>query len=120
VLTIASQPARDTRENDILQVDAAGGTLNYTYQWYKGQSGDTSNPIKNATASQYFVPQTFILPKPLASFWVRVTDSANGTTGRTFVDSTTSAIKVFGPVIIVTPPIGATIDAGQTDTLSVT
>jgi len=48
-----------------LAVDASGTSL--TYQWFRGNSGDTSNPIEGATAST--ITDT---PTATSSYWVRV------------------------------------------------
>jgi len=113
-LIITRQPASDTFEGARLQVNADGGTPGYTYQWYLGKSGDTSHPSPRANESQFGVPDG------ASSYWVRVTDSANGRLGASFVDSNTSTSKVNPPVRIATQPVSATIDFGQSDTLSVT
>ena len=45
------------------------GTGPFTYQWYEGPSGDTSNPIAGATSATF-------TPPPLTgtmSYWVQVT-----------------------------------------------
>ncbi len=65
-----------------LTVIASGSTL--TFQWFRGKSGNTKTPIKNARAA------TFKTPKLTATtlFWVRITNSAGK------VDSKTVAVKV--------------------------
>ncbi len=44
-----------------------------TYQWYQGESGDTSHPISGATEQQFTTP---ILDEPVA-YWVQI-NSASG------------------------------------------
>jgi YD repeat-containing protein len=53
-------------------VVASGGT-GLTYQWYRGQSGDTSRLISGATADKY----TFSL-QASEYYWVRITSACNG------------------------------------------
>ena len=57
---------------------APGGTEPFTYQWYRGSSGDESNPIAGATGSSY--TQTATAP---FSVWVKATNpcgsAASGT-----------------------------------------
>jgi hypothetical protein len=54
-----------------LKVSASGtGTL--TYRWYRGSSGNTSNPISGATGPTYTTPK---LTKGTYTYWVRVTGS---------------------------------------------
>jgi hypothetical protein len=61
----------------------ASGTGTLTYQWYRGTSGNTSQPIAGATLSTY---QTPTLSKGTYTYWVRVT----GTCG--FVNSNTATV----------------------------
>ncbi len=116
-LTIGTQPASATIDNgqsDTLRVTGSGGTTPHTYQWYIGTSGTTTNPIGGATSSSVNVA-----PSSTTSYWVRVTDSANGTAGATHADSNTAVITVNSALGIGTQPVSATIDNGQSDTLSV-
>ncbi len=58
----------------IFQVRATGAG-HLTYQWYRGSSGDTSQPVPGATAA-------LLVSLPLhssASFWVRITDAEGAT-----------------------------------------
>ena len=84
--TITDQPDSLTinpNETVTLSVTATGdGSIGY--QWYVGNSGDTSNPIPGATSSSYTTPSL----TENASYWVRV----NGTFGS--ADSTTAIISV--------------------------
>jgi hypothetical protein len=63
---------------------AATGTAPFTYQWYRGVSGDTSNPIPEATAASFTTPPLNMT----TSYWVRVTNAAAS------VDSTTAVVSV--------------------------
>jgi subtilisin-like proprotein convertase family protein len=70
-----------------LSIQASGGEP-ITYQWYSGETGDTSNPIPGASSSSYVTP-------PLQSdmqIWVRATGS------ETSIDSVTSALTVVNEV----------------------
>jgi len=91
-----------------LGVVANGTSL--TYQWYTGNSGDTSAPIANATGANLTVT-----PQNTTSYWVRVSGScappANGPTMTVAVCMTPS---------ITTQPQGVSIFSGSTTTLSVT
>ncbi|MCU1231254.1 MAG: hypothetical protein JWO97_4138 [Acidobacteria bacterium] len=85
----------------------AGGT-SPTYQWYKGQSGDVSQPISGATSASYsFMLQTS------QYFWVRVTSACNNVS----VDS--AAILYSVDPHITTHPADVTISRGTSTTLSV-
>ena len=61
----------------------AGGTAPLTYQWYQGNSGDTSTPLAGETADSLTVS-----PTVTTSYWVRVTN-AYGT-----ADSNTATVTV--------------------------
>jgi hypothetical protein len=49
---------------------AVSGT--FTYQWYQGSSGNTSNPIAGATSATYTTPPL----SSTTSYWVEVTSSS--------------------------------------------
>lgn len=58
-----------------------------TYQWYEGTSGDTSNPITDATSGTYTTPSlngTF-------EYWVRITNEHGS------IDSETATVTTFEP-----------------------
>ncbi len=76
-----------------LSVSASGGAP-YSYQWYRGASGDTTNPIAGSTASSYTPPALIAT----TSYWVRVTNSAGST------DSATATITVLQPAAISVQP----------------
>ncbi|HEX6099032.1 MAG TPA: hypothetical protein VF432_22155 [Thermoanaerobaculia bacterium] len=84
---ITQQPQSQTIPRNTaasLSVIATGsGTL--TYQWYRGTSGTTSDPISGATASSY---NTSRLGKGTYRYWVRVTGSCGS------VNSATATITV--------------------------
>ena len=87
---ITTQPASQVVQSGAsasLSVAASGDDL--TYQWYTGNSGDTSSPVAGATGS------TFTTSALTAStnFWVQVTN-AGGT-----ADSDTAVISVAAPSV---------------------
>ena len=91
---------------------AASGVEPFSYQWYVGASGTTTNPISGATGSSYTTP-------PLTnttSYWVRVSNS-----NPPAADSATATMTmtVGTPPTITTGPQSQTIASGQTATLSV-
>lgn len=109
--TITTQPAStmiNPGESKLLTV--AADTANQTYQWYVGTSGNTSNPINNATGASYTAT-----PSTTTSYWVRVTGSCGQS-----VNSNTATITVCVPPS--TPQItpGVWIARGQSWTLGVT
>lgn len=64
-------------------ISASGPYLNY--QWYQGESGDTSVPINRT--SNYYYPDTDIVGD--YQYWVRVSNAAGS------VDSTTIHLTVL-------------------------
>ena len=92
--TIVTQPSNQTiayGQSATLSVTATG-TPPLSYQWYQGQSGDTSAPIAGATSSSYTTPtQT-----AATSYWVAVSNPVTlASTGpsATGAPSTTSTIS---------------------------
>jgi YVTN family beta-propeller protein len=92
--TIVTQPSSQTiayGQSATLSVTATG-TPPLSYQWYQGQSGDTSAPIAGATSSSYTTPtQT-----AATSYWVAVSNPVTlASTGpsATGAPSTTSTIS---------------------------
>jgi Subtilase family/Ig-like domain CHU_C associated len=87
-------------------VTATGTGL--TYQWYRGQSGDVSQPISGATSATY----TFIR-KQSEYYWARVRSSC------TTAVANSLAIFVTVDPVITAHPQSVTIPSGGTATLSV-
>jgi predicted extracellular nuclease len=73
----------------------ASGSEPLSYQWYTGNSGDTTNPISGATGSSYTTPA---LPVGSFTYWVRVSNSAGS------VDSATATITVNAAVPVCEQP----------------
>ena len=70
-LQIDQQPASRTiasNQSATLSVTASGAT-GLQYQWYRGVSGDVSQPVSGATGSSYQTPPL----AQTANYWVRVT-----------------------------------------------
>lgn len=88
-----------------LSVSATGTGL--TYQWYKGQSGDTTRPISGATAATY----SFTLSVS-EYYWVRVTGTCGSANSAAILYSVTPAITV--------QPQSVAVPYGSRPTLSVT
>jgi hypothetical protein len=101
----------------------AVGVQPLTYQWYRGNTGDTSSPIAGATSGTYVTPPV----TSAVSYWVRVSNPL-GT-----VDSNTATLSVLpwatlfpgvknqgGGNIIGSEPQSQTVPAGGTATFVVT
>ena len=85
-LTILSLPSRPvTIFADPASVSAAAGTQTtltvraygpgpLRYQWYRGETGDTSQPIAGATEPIFTTPAL----TPACAYWVRVSSAAGG------------------------------------------
>jgi formylglycine-generating enzyme required for sulfatase activity len=109
--TFVSQPISNTaieeEDSTTLTVNATGEGL--SYQWYSGQSGDTTQPIDGATSSSYV---TGALTED-ATYWVRVTNAAG------IKDSGSLAVTINRLPTITTQPVSQIIASGGTATLSV-
>ena len=91
----------------------AGGTAPFTYQWYQGNSGNTSNPIVGATNSSYTTPAL----TSTTSYWARVGSCTPALT----TDSTTITVTVepCPTPQITTQPENKNIQPNTTATLTV-
>jgi hypothetical protein len=81
------------------------GSGPFFYQWYQGQSGDTSSPV-GTNASQFTTPAV----TRTTSYWVRVTNSCGS------ADSATATIVTEGPCpkpTFTLQPAGVVLDPGQ-------
>ena len=89
----------------------AAGSAKFAYQWYQGESGDTSLPVGKPAAA-------FATPKLTAttSYWVKVTNGVNPTGA--FSD--TVSVTVGNPPAILAQPASIAITSGETTTLSIT
>lgn len=107
-VTSVTKTAGDTyNSTGSVTVNATGTSL--TYQWYKGQSGDVTQPISGATAATY----TFTR-KTSEYYWARVKSSCT-----TAVANSTAIFATVDPVIAAHPQ-SLSIPAGGSTTLSVT
>ena len=97
---ITVQPASQTIFSGLtatLTVTATG-TAPLKYQWFQGQSGDTSNPIAGATGSTFITPGLVLT----TSYWVRVSNVAGSKNSNTATITIASATPTcsnlaFGP-----------------------
>lgn len=90
-----------------LTVTATGTSPDF--QWYLGNTGDTSQPVLNATAATFTTPAL----TATTAYWVRVSNPA-GT-----VDSATVTVSVITPPLILTAPASLIINRATSATLSV-
>jgi uncharacterized repeat protein (TIGR01451 family) len=112
--SITSQPQSQSvvsGQTATLSVTATG-TTPLSYQWYRGNKGDTANPIYGATSSTYATPAL----TTSTSFWVRVSNPCASVDSNT---ATITAVPCVAPSITAQPQ-SLTIQSGQTATLSVT
>jgi len=88
--TITTQPVSQpiTSGQPATLTVAATGTPPLAYQWYQGQSGDTSTPIPGATGSSYTTP----VLTATTSYWVLVSSLVQGQSAT--VQSSTATITV--------------------------
>ncbi|MGA8808309.1 MAG: hypothetical protein WB973_10565 [Thermoanaerobaculia bacterium] len=99
--TVTAQSARLGTNNQgttmTASTTACSGVL--TYQWYRGNSGDTSAPL--GTGSSYATGPL----QTTTSFWVRVTDSTTNS-----ASSPTTVITICDPAAITTQPQSTTLE----------
>lgn len=109
-ITVASQPANaivrsDSTAGADLSISAVSSEGALSYQWYIGETGDTSHPIANAISSGIHVS-----PAATTSYWVRV-----GVTGGCQIDSNTAVVTYCTPPQFVgtVQPVTNDISYGQ-------
>lgn len=85
---ITTQPADATIDSGATAslAVAANGTAPLSYQWYRGDSGNTASPIVGATTASLTTPAL----TAWARYWVRVSNRS------AFVDSRTVLVEVTG------------------------
>lgn len=86
------------------------GSPPLTYQWYRGASGDTSQPV-GTNAASYTTPALLVT----TNYWVKVSNAENLSGS----NSTTTTVSVRQPAEIAQGPQATTINSGETTTLSV-
>ena len=109
--TITTQPqSLDLGSTPVTLSVAANGDAPLQFQWYMGQSGNTSQPINGATGSAISVQ-----PTVTTSYWVRVSNSCTPA-----ANSQTATVTVNGcsAVFINSISDSASILQGSTVTLS--
>ena len=88
--TITTQPAsQEVQSGTAVVLSVAAGGDDLTYQWYTGNSGDTSNPAAGATGSTLTTGALTVS----TNFWVQV-NNAGGS-----ADSDTAVITVAVPSV---------------------
>jgi Ig-like domain CHU_C associated len=86
-----------------------------TYQWYEGQSGDTSIPIGGATSASYITPQLTVN----TSYWVQVSNgvgaAANSATATITINLTCTLVVQGAGAPAPSNPLSITATATCTD-----
>jgi hypothetical protein len=90
-----------------LTVSASGSSPGF--QWYIGNSGDMTHPVKGATLSSFTTPPL----TATTTYWARASNNAGA------ANSNAAKVTVQVPPSITTQPASVTIASGQTATLSV-
>jgi hypothetical protein len=110
---ITTQPQNKniaTNTSTTLTVAAQGGSP-FSYQWYRGNSGNTANPVGNSSPS-FTTPQL----TQTTSYWVRVTN----TCGLVAIsDTATVQVQACPTPAFTTQPASPTIAPNATVTLTV-
>ncbi|MFL6245016.1 MAG: hypothetical protein ACJ74H_03255 [Thermoanaerobaculia bacterium] len=103
------QPSSTTIESDGAMELTASATgqdgLTIAYQWYRGTSGDTSNPISAPPTTG---------PSITTSYWVRATNNCGS------ADSITATISICNGTHITVPQPDLTMTRGESRTLQIT
>jgi hypothetical protein len=112
--TITAQPQNKNispNTTTTLSVTASGGAP-FGYQWYQGQSGDTSNPRGNGS-------QNFTTPQltQTTSYWVKVTNDCDLVA---LSDTATVTVQECPKPAFTSQPASQTIASNATATLTVT
>lgn len=121
VVPSAAAPSITSHPADVTVQSGTSATLNVAvdstadglaYQWYEGQSGDTSLPISGATSASYMTPAL----STTTSYWVRATDDAG------MVDSNVATVTVAEPsdIFATHNVVGRGYRAGGTVTIATT
>lgn len=114
---IATQPASvaiPENTSTTLSVTGNPNESTLTYRWYRGNSGNTSNPVTGSAGSA----ATFTTPvlnssNTPASYWVRVTRDGVSE------DSNTATVTIASPPGITSQPASTTIVTGGSASLSI-
>ncbi len=107
---ITSEPASLTiakGKQATLTIASSGTTP--AFQWYAGNTGDTTNPIVDATAASFTTP----VLASTARYWVRASNAAGD------ADSRTAVITVLAPPAITGQPSSIAVKKGKSATLRV-
>lgn len=111
--TITTQPQNKNiapNTTTTLTVAASGGSP-FSYQWYRGNFGDTSNPVGN-NSPNFTTPQL----TQTTSYWVRVTN----TCGLVAISNTaTVEVQACPKPVFTTQPASQNIAANATATMTV-
>jgi uncharacterized repeat protein (TIGR02543 family) len=87
----------------------ASGTGPLTYQWYQGNSGNTTTPVGTNSAS--FTTPALTTDR---SYWVKVTNIANPSGA----NSNTATIAVITPPLITNQPVSVSVSTGSSATFT--
>lgn len=113
--TISTQPADSTIQSGdtaTLNVAAVSQSGGLTYQWYEGQSGDTSVSVSGATGESFTTPAL----STTTSYWVRVSDNV----GSVDSDTATVTVQAQSDIFATHGVLGGGYVAGGTVTISTT
>lgn len=91
-IVITSEPQDKTigsGSTTSLSITATGASL--TYQWYQGQTGNTSSPVSGATTATFTTPAL----TTTSSYWVRVMSPAQAVDSRTATVTVNASPRTF-------------------------
>jgi hypothetical protein len=115
--TVTTQP-----QNKNVSVGAAttlsvvvGGTGPFTYQWFNGDSGNTSSPVNGANSSSFSLTMN---AAGSTKFWVRIGHSCDNATVNSATSTVTATATCAKPSIS-SQPADQTVNSGQTASLTI-
>ncbi len=107
---IASPSSIPTGQTSTISVSVSG-TSPLTYQWYSGNSGETTSPIGGPTSNNFIT----VNPTASTSYWVRVTGQCAPPSDSQAAIVTVTCSPIQSGGVIASP---STINAGQSSALS--
>jgi len=115
--TVATQPQNKTVNVGVQTTLSVvpGGTGPFTYQWFRGDSGNTSSPVSGATSSALTIVMN---SAGSAKFWVRIAHACDGATANSNTATVTAVASCTLPSIL-TQPSDPTINSGQSASLTI-
>ena len=112
VITTTSATPSNVQPGEAVTLSVTASGTSLTYQWYRGASGDTTNPIDGATASSITDN-----PAQSSNYWVRVRSGCGTAVANSDTITVTVGLACVAPAL--TTPSDQSIQQGQSATIQV-